>query len=59
MKKFIPEFNDKTIDKIKLLIPEPYWAVGDNLSFNLSKDILPEEGRFEFFFYQNSFPCLS
>ncbi|SFZ91553.1 hypothetical protein SAMN05216324_102407 [Chryseobacterium limigenitum] len=35
MNKLIAKFADKTIEEIKLIIPNPYRAVGENLSFIL------------------------
>lgn len=49
MKRIIAEFSDKTINEIKLIVPKPYWAVEENVSFILSKDILQYEGRFKIF----------
>lgn len=54
MKKNIADFTDKTINEIKLIVPTPYWAVGENISFNLSTDILPDEGRFKIFFVKTA-----
>ncbi|ROI03262.1 hypothetical protein EGI16_11910 [Chryseobacterium sp. G0240] len=54
MPKFTAEFTQKTIKEIKLIVPIPYWAVKENIFQILSKDLLPEEGRFNIFFVETS-----
>ncbi|HEX7869244.1 MAG TPA: hypothetical protein VF455_03940 [Chryseobacterium sp.] len=54
MKNIIAEFSGKTLNEIKLIVPKPYWAVGENISFILSKDILPDEGIFKIFFVKTT-----
>lgn len=52
MEKFISDFMQMTLDEIKIIVPDPYWAVGENSSHILSQDLLPEEDRFKIFYVE-------
>lgn len=52
MAKFTSDFMQMTLDDIKKMVPNSYWAVGINSSHIFAQDLLPEEDRFKFFYVE-------